>query len=221
MSTQPTAKPGDELHATWDDSLSCLWTGLSCLFMAWLFYLAWWRPLELDEGRWVRVGVGVMVLEFILVHSGGFLHHLMQEKAGWGRTKMALGLTALYTLFGVGIALGFKSWWLLGSYALVMSGRLWALFFGRWTPMDQAISQRRMIAGVSLYLGLVFATLFLPVPRGGLTPSLISSVWSGGDSGEWVDHPEKPLAMGMAYFFVLGLIEIRPPRRRAEPLPRS
>ena len=206
----------EELPSTWSDTLSCLWTGWSCLFMAWLFYRAWWRPMELDGGRWVNLGVGVMVLEFIVVHSGGVLHHLMEQKAGWGRTKTALGLTVLYMLFGVGIALGFRSWWLLGSYALVMSGRLWALFAGHWTPMDQAISQRRMAFCVVLYLGLTFVTLFLPVPRGGLTPGLIASVGSGKSSGVWVDHPEKALAMGTAYFFLLGLVEMRPPRRRLQ-----
>lgn len=203
----------DKLPVTWGDTLGCVWAGLSCLAMAWLFFLAWWRPLELEGGRWVRLGVGVMVLEFVLVHSGGVLHHLMGEKAGWSRLRQGLGLAALYTLFGVGIAYGFKSWWLLGSYGLVMSGRLWALAAGTWTPMDQAISQRRMVASVVLYVGLLFATLVLPVPRGGLTEALVSSVRTGGGGGAWVDHPEKALAMGTAYFLLLGLIELRPPRR--------
>ncbi len=212
--TTSSSRPGEELHANWSDTLNCLVTGGSCLFMAWLFATAWWRPLELDNGRWVQIGVGVMVLEFIMVHSGGVLHHVMGEKAGWGRTKQALGLTVLYTLFAAGIALGFKSWWLLGSYALVMAGRLWAIFGGHWTPMDQAVSQRRMVASVLLYLGLMFATLFLPVPQGGLTSGIVSRVWSGkrGD-GAWEDNPEKALAMGTAYFLLLGLIELRPPRR--------
>jgi len=63
---------------------------------------------------------------------------------------------------------GFKSWWLLGSSAGVMAGRLSALFAGHWTVMDQAIAQGRMISSVLLYPGLLFATLLLPVPRGGL-----------------------------------------------------
>lgn len=213
MSVPPNAAPGKELHSTWGDVIGCLWTGGSSLSMAALFYLAWWRPYELEDGRWVKLGVGVMVLEFILVHSGGVLHHFMEAKPERGRIKTVLSLTVLYTLFGIGIALGFKSWWLFGSYALVMSGRLWALFADHWTEMDQAISQRRMISSVLLYLGLMFATLILPVPRGGLTPALINSVRSGGQGGEWVDHPEKALAMGTAYFLLLGLIEIRPPRR--------
>ncbi len=212
MSAPSTAAPGEELQAKWGDVIGCLWTGCSLWGMAALFYMAWWRPDELENGRWVKLGVGVMVLEFILVHSGGVLHHAMEAKAAWGRFKTVLGLTALYTLFGISIALVFKSWWLFGSYALVMSGRLWALFAGHWTDMDQAISQRRMVSSVLLYLGLMMVTLILPVPRGGLTPALINTVRSG-NGGEWADHPEKALAMGTAYFLILGLIEIRPPRR--------
>jgi hypothetical protein len=214
MSAPPKVAPGEELHPTWVDVLGCLWTGGSSLGMAVIFYLAWWHPYDLDDGRWVKLGVGVMVMEFILVHSGGLFHHFMESGLGWGRLKTVLGLTALYSVLGVGIAMGFKSWWLFGSYAVVMSGRLWALFAGHWTEMDQAISQRRMVSSVLLYLGLIFATLFLPVPRGGLTPALIDSVRSGSSGGEWISHPEKALAMGTAYFLLLGLIEIRPPRRR-------
>ena len=157
--------------------------------------------------------MGVMVLEFILVHSGGVLHHLMEEKAGWGRRKTALGVTLVYTLFGVGIAVGFKSWWLLGSSAGVMAGRLSELLAGPWTVMDQAIAQGRMISSVLLYLGLLFATLLLPVPRGGLTPELVDRVRSGRRGGEWVVPPEKALAMGMFYFLLLGWVEKSPPRR--------
>lgn len=68
-----------------------------------------------------------------------------------------------------------------------------------------------MVASVVLYLALIFATAFLPVPRGGLTPDLVDRLMADFGSGAWVDHPEKALAMGMLYFLLLGLVEIRPP----------
>lgn len=214
MSAPAVATPEPDLQPSWGDAINCLWTGASCLFMAGLFFTAWWHPDRLDEGRWVKLGVGVMVLEFILVHSGGVLHHMIGAKAGWERTKTRLMLSVVYTLFALGIALGFKSWWLLGSFAMIMSGRLWAIFAGPPTLMDEAISQRRMIASVLLYLGLMFATLLLPVPRGGVTSSVLQRVWPDRGGGAWEHRPEKALAMGMAYFLGLGLVEIRPPRKR-------
>ena len=206
------AKPEGELTATWGDTLGCLWTGWSCWIMAWLFLTAWWRPLQLEDGRWVKLGVGVMVLEFILIHSGGVLHHLLEKRAGWSGWRQVAVLVAFYLIFALGIALGFKSWWLLGSFALVMSGRLWSMFAGM-TAMDLAIARRRTVASALLYLGLVFATLFLPVPRGGLTPGVLDQVWPDRGGGEWEHKPEKALAMGAAYFLLLGWIEMRPPRR--------
>ena len=87
---------------------------------------AWWWPRELDDGRWVKLGVGVLVLEFVLIHSGAFVNCFMTEKAGWERTQKLIGLTAFYSLFGVAVALAFQSWWIFGSFVLVMragSGR--------------------------------------------------------------------------------------------------
>lgn len=207
-----------ELTSTWTDTIGCAWTAVTCWGTAWFFLMAWWRPLEYENGRWVKLGVGLMVLEFILVHSAGVMHHLMDTRGGWGKVRQVGGLTALYLLFGVGIALAFRSWWLLGTLALVLSGRVSVVFSGVG-DMGRAILQRRMVAGVLLYLGLMFATLILPVPRGGLTPGLVRSVWPDRGSGEWTERPEKALAMGAAYFLLLGLVELRPPRRPAASLP--
>lgn len=184
--------------------------------MAGMFVTAWWWPRALEDGRWVKLGVGVMVLEFILIHSGAFLSFFMTQKAGWERTRKLIGLTAYYCLFGVGIALVFHSWWILASFVLVMSGRLWSVFAGQ-NEMDRAVSQRRVVASALLFLGLTFATIFIPVPRGGITDSLLNEVWPTRKSGVWERQPERALAMGAAYFLVLGLVEVRPPRRLPPP----
>lgn len=186
--------------------------------MGGLFVTAWWWPMKLEGGAWVKLGVGILVLEFILIHSGGLLNHLMTKKAGWGRTKAMLGLTAFYAVFGVGIALAFKSWWLFGTFASVTAGRAWSVFRGE-DAMGRAISQRRVGASALFFLGLVFATLFLPLPRGGLSPGLLQEVWPDRRGGAWERHPEKALAMGAAYFFLLGLVEARPPRNWRPPAP--
>lgn len=198
------------------DWLSCFWSAASCWFMAALFVTAWWRPMDLDHGSWVKYGVGLLVLEFILIHSGGFLNAFLAQKAGAERNWKLLGLTAFYALFGGAIALAFQSWWILLSFVLVMAGRLGPVFFGQ-SDMDRAISQRRVVAGALLFLGLTFATLFLPVPRGGLSESLLNEVWPTRKSGVWERQPERALAMGAAYFLILGLVEVRPPRKLPPP----
>ena len=92
--------PQAELHLAAGDWFNCLWSAASCWIMAAMFVTAWWWPLDLENGRWVKLGVGVLMLEFILIHSGAFLNHVMTQKAGWARDKTLLGLTTCYTLFG-------------------------------------------------------------------------------------------------------------------------
>jgi hypothetical protein len=221
-STQCAVVPANQnnltprLQPTWGDWFGCLWSAGSCWFMAGMFVTAWWWPRSLDNGRWVKLGVGVMVLEFILIHSGAFLNHFMGEKAGWERDKKLIGMTAFYSLFGASIALAFHSWWILGSFALVMSGRLWSLFGGQ-SDMERAVSMRRVAASALLFLGLTFATLFIPLPRGGINGKLLTEVWPTRGGGAWEREPERALAMGAGYFLLLGLVELRPPRKSLPP----
>ena len=210
--------PEETLQPAGADWLNCLWAAGSCWVMAGSFITAWWWPGKIDDGRWVKLGVGVLLLEFILIHSGAFLNHVMAQRAGWDRTKTLLGLTVFYTIFALGIALVFKSWWLLGTFVLVMSARLRAVFAGM-TALDRAVSQRRVAASALLFLGLTFASVAIRMPPGGLTPALLSEVWPDRKSGIWETHPQQALAVGAVYFLVLGLVEARPPRKWRPPLP--
>ena len=211
-----TSEDAGALRPTWGDWFGCLWSAGSCWFMAAMFFTAWWWPRTLENGRWVKLGVGVLVLEFILIHSGAFLNSTLMQKSGWARVQKLIALSAFYTLFGVAIALAFQSWWIFGSFVLVMSGRIWSVFAGP-TDMDRAVAQRRVIASVLLFLGLTFATLFLPLPRGGLNDQLLNETWPTRGRGAWEQRPEIALAMGTAYFLVLGLVEARPPRKVPPP----
>ncbi len=218
--TRTGVGPVTELHPGWGDWFNCLWSAVSCWVMAGMFVTSWWWPRELDHGRWVKLGVGVLILEFILIHSGAFLNNLMTQKAGWARDRTVLALLAFYTMFGLAIAFAFRSWWILGTFALVMSGRLWSVFAGQ-SEIDRAISQRRVAASALLFLGLTFATVFFSVPRGGINPDLLGEVWPERKGGLWERSPERALAMGAAYFLALGLVEARPPRRWYPPLPTT
>lgn len=213
------SKEATTLTPTLGDWVGCLWSASSCWFMAGLFLTAWWWPLELDGGSWIKFGVGVLVLEFISIHSGAFLNHFFSTKFNASRVLTLLGLVGFYSLFGVAIALAFKSWWLLGSFALLMVGRIHSGIMAQ-DDMSRALNQRRIVASLMLFLLLTFATVFIPMPRGGITEDLRREAWKDGGSGIWVSHPERALAMGFVYFLVLGLVEVRPPRK-FEPLKKA
>ena len=169
------AGPEQALQPTAGDWLGCLWSAGSCCFMSGLFVTAWWWPRRLEDGAWVKLGVGILVLEFILIHSGAFLNQVMTQKAGWDRTKSLLWMLALYALFGLAIAAAFRSWWLLGSFALITAGRVWSLHAGE-DAMGRAIAQRRVVASALLFLLLTFATILLPIPAGGIDRWLLQEV---------------------------------------------
>ena len=46
---------------------------LPCFALASVLLRTWIDPLSVDDGRWVRFGVGILALEFVLVHAGGML----------------------------------------------------------------------------------------------------------------------------------------------------
>jgi hypothetical protein len=54
-----------------------------------------------------------------------------------------------------------------------------------------------------LYLGGVFATLFLPLPRLGITREIQPQLGIEG-SGEWVSNPHIVIAFGALYFGALA-----------------
>lgn len=210
--------PALPLTPTWGDRLGCLWSAASCWIMTGLFVTAWWWPRELDNGAWVKLGVGVLVLEFISIHSGAFLNHLINQKLDASRTRTLIACVAFYCLFGVAIALAFRSWWLFGSFAFLLASRIQSGLV-KQTDMDRALSQRRVVASTLLFLLLTFATIFSPVPRGGIDGYLLREVWPDRGRGLWEESPERALAMGAGYFLVLGLVELRAPRSWRRPPP--
>lgn len=208
---ESTREQAQECAPSLGDRFGRIWTAATCWAMSAMFVISWWWPRALDNGRWVKLGVRMMVLEFILVHSGVLLG-VVAARQGVERGRSLLRLAALYTIFGVVIALVFRSWEILASFAAVMSGRYWSACTARGAA-DVSASQRRAAASLALYVGLTFITVIIPVPRGGITPALLEEVWRTRGSGLWERHPEKALAMGSVYFLILGIIEARAPRR--------
>lgn len=165
--------------------------------------------MSIDNGQWVKLGVGIMVLEFILLHSGGFLlagtaDLNWRDKKTW---KAVLGMIALYGLFVFGISMAFKTWMFAGVFILVMLGRLSSHFFQ--PEQSKYAIQYHLGLSIMLYLGAVFASVFIKVPRGGITYGILNDVYPDRGSGHWETHPQQALFAGVLYFGVLGLLELR------------
>jgi len=170
----------------------------------WIDPLAWRKTLVAEL-------MLVMLVEFLVIHSGPFLGILvMGEDAGVGRKtrlKMLLGLGAVYLLFAAGMSAAFETWGPVLLFVWLIGAKLVAILLGRSPDGSERGRQMAFWAlSVVFYLGAVFATLFLPVPELGITRS--GAYYGIPGSGEWVSNPHIPIAAGLVYFSALALAKI-------------
>ena len=101
-----------------------------CFILAGTLAITWIDPLRVDAGSWVKFGVAIMVLEFILVHSGGMMASMLSDKdeqANWNQLKLLTGATLFYAIFVAAMAFSFNSWTLFYIFTAVMISR-WISF---------------------------------------------------------------------------------------------
>ena len=189
------------------------------LLMGFVFLTAWVRP-DLLGDRPVPWLVLVMLLEFIVVHSGGFAGGVALGELPTRRKVLTLGGVGLfYTLFVGGFALAFRTWWPLVSFWALMLNRMASVLFGQGDPGDErALAQRGWAAGALFYLGFAMLTVLPPVPRFGLTPEVVAAQHLEG-GGLWIDQPWRAMAFGFLYFTAVGLSELHDHRWFAGGIP--
>jgi hypothetical protein len=126
---------------------------LSCWYMALRFYRAWWDPLTADNGTWIQFGLGIMVMEFIVVHSGGLLAGIGSSRTNTKKERFGLltGLIALYFGFAFAIATAFHSKPLFYSFATIMFCRMITGFFAVSEKNSSAVIQRS-VSSALLYM---------------------------------------------------------------------
>lgn len=174
------------------------------------YLVAWIAPAWVGGERGVATLVGLMVLEFVIIHSSAFLGSLaLAGKLHRGNLMAMLGFGLLYMLFAFGIALGFKNPWFLVGFVGLHANRLVPLLSGRGGgPVEAGAWMARWGFGAMFYLGSTFATILLPVPRFGVDFSL-----RGYGSGEWIDAPQRALAMGFLYYSAQVMLGVAIARR--------
>ncbi|GHB95282.1 hypothetical protein [Thermomonas carbonis] len=173
------------------------------------FLLLWLVPHWLWADA-LRTGLLMMLVEFILVHATGFLGSMAMTNPGNTRRrwKPILLFAGFYLLFIAAWSWSFEAWWPLLAFAWLVAGKL-AL---AWQPLADADKAERLRSewGISVlaYLGGVFITMLLPLPRLGLTSTVVAAADLPG-SGEWVDKPHTVVAFGLLYFGVLAISKLR------------
>lgn len=177
--------------------------GLSSVFLG-----TWIAPHWLGVDRIGHLLL-VMLLEFIVVHSAGFMGvAALTDNWKFSRAKSILGLGVFYTMFVGGFALAFETWWPLVAFWGLTVNRLLSAIVGK-PPRGEAarIVRDGWAVGAIAYIGSVFLTTWLPVPRLGVTSDVVAAAHLPG-SGLWIDQPYRVLAAGFLYFLLIGVSEL-------------
>ncbi|MEQ8956182.1 MAG: hypothetical protein RL120_18785 [Gammaproteobacteria bacterium] len=192
---------------------SLLWAGtvaaaVPCFYLCFVLIGVWRDPLAWDDGNWVRFGVGLMLLEFVLIHSGTFLGAFLVTKAVKLKQRLQIiaVLMVFYSVLVLGTALSLDSMELLVIFGTVSLGRI-AILFDDSEQSGQLLLARSAV-GMILYLLVVMASIFLPLPQWGLSGEVLNQVYPDRGSGVWEQEPQRALAGAAIYFFCMGLVEL-------------
>ncbi|HEY6784664.1 MAG TPA: hypothetical protein VI159_06905 [Gemmatimonadales bacterium] len=174
-----------------------------------VFLITWIVPNTFGDHT-LRFLMLVMMMEFVVVHSSAFMGNVMISRANRGAQATALaGFGVFYSLFAGAFALAFKTWWPITMFWGQTLNRLLGVLFGQVPDEDQkAFIQRSWIASVLLYLLGAFVTIVLPIPRLGITSSVIAAQQIHS-SGLWVEQPQRVLAFGVMYFLLTGWSDLK------------
>lgn len=181
-----------------------VWSALPDFALAAQFLVMWIDP-DIIGPEFLSLYVGLMVAEFIVIHSSVFLGHVILGGADrFGKTKAILLLGLFYSLFFLGISLAVGAWYFLFGFWLLIGNRLLGLWLGQVpTGEERAYIQRGWAVTTVTYLVGVFVTLILPLPELGITSS-IALVHGLPGEGEWVDQPHRAIAFGFLYYAIVG-----------------
>ena len=167
--------------------------------------LATWIRPEAVGPRTVRYFVLLMLLEFIVVHSAGFMGMVaLGRETPAAKARAMLGFGVLYSLFLVGFCVPFGEWWPMAAFWGLALNRLLGGLASPALGADARLQvQREWAAAVVCYLVAVFATVLLPVPRLGITPSIVAGQDLPG-SGLWISQPHRVVACAALYYGLMG-----------------
>jgi hypothetical protein len=173
-------------------------------------FVTWVAPRSVAPWvpRWILL---TMLLEFIVVHSTGFMGAF-----AYGNTSKRepivgiLGLGLVYSVFAAAFSFGFHTWWPLTSFWLLTLNRLTGVLLHK-PSADDASAQGMIMASWAVstlcYLVGVVVTAGAAVPRFGFDPAFVTSLHLEG-GGLWVDEPWRVVAFGAVYFGAIGLLEL-------------
>jgi len=173
-----------------------------------LFIYTWLYPRAIEKNMVASLML-VMLMEFIVIHSVGFMGNVaVSSMLKRKKVTTILGLGLFYTLFVAGFAAGFNVWWPIIAFWGLTFNRLLGLLTGQaQAGREKILLQKSWAVGALFYLLFVFVTILLPIPRLGVTRSAVHGLYLGS-GGVWVSQPHRVIAFGAMYFTSLAISEL-------------
>lgn len=178
-----------------------------CFLMAHRLWRVWRDPESVEGGRWVEYGISILVMEFVLIHSGAVMGGMAGSPSTVVTVLSMAGLIAFYSLFAAAIAYGMKSPGLFRSFLLIMLGRMVTIVWATGSEVSGYLLAQSMVS-VVLYLFVAVLSL-LPLPAFGMAnPKYARALRKDGGRGLWVEKPHRAIGAATIYFLLLGLAQV-------------
>lgn len=177
------------------------------LLMGLAFLVTWIDPAALGSDMVPSLSL-VMLMEFIIIHSSGFMGGVVyNQEPKATKVKMLLGFGVFYFLFVIGFSLGFRSWWPVITFTGLLINRMLSVLVGQVpTGKERQFVTGQWALNAVCYLVSVFVVILLPVPALGVSSENFAGYSMTGD---FIEQPEKMMAWGMVYFTAIGLFEMK------------
>ena len=205
MNDQPIQEAGPPQEGS---SVAALLSALPDIAMAGVFLITWISPYDFGK-KTVSYLVLVMLFEFIVVHSAGFMGALLVWNVRKTKKILTLlGLALIYTTGVAGFAASFGQWWPVWAFWLMILNRLLGVLLGQ-VPSKKEQNFLVMWWGMSgvLYLLFAFVTTILPVPHLGISEEVVTAQ-GFLVGGLWTEEPHRVMAFGFLYFGLTGFLEL-------------
>jgi hypothetical protein len=176
------------------------------LVTAGFFVSVWLSPLTLGPNA-VKAAVLIMLVEFVLVHSSGFIGlTAVEPKLNlFEKLRRLMPVLLIYSLFIAAFALAWQEWWPILAFAWLIVGKL-QLGMDRSLPSEIQAERIQGFWGLSVVLYLIgaFLTVLMPIPRLGM----IHDSYGLPGSGHWISFPHTVVFFGVFYFTLLALVRL-------------
>lgn len=183
-----------------------LFGGVPLFIVAATLLLIWLEPRTVADGQWLKLAAMMILIEFLLLHSGAFMAvGPVVCRKPWQQVAWFSAFTAFYGLFFAGVSAYIGRTQVGWMLAAVLLSRLLTLILLRDRRGTILMLQRSAVGMVILLLTMFIC--LIPFPDLGISEALRAEAFGPAEDA-LSEHPERFIAWGLAYFLIMGAIEL-------------